>query len=175
MTDMCLLDSGKKCKPSNNIARLGQWFLMTKTFPELPNPAHTFPLSLDIGHQVFLVGIHRPNSWTNHFADFLEAQGISIEKTATPKKVQVPTRRVASLPAHFLTDPESSPSPYKKPRLMPTHPVRVLNEMFMLGLIPMFQDYLVSRRPSLELRRTMSCTVKQEGEGQFFLPRNWQR
>ena len=133
LTDMCLLDSGKKYKPSNNIARRGQWFLMTKTFLELPNPAHTFPLSSDIGHQVFLVGICRPDLWTNHFADFLEAQGISVEKTATSKKVQVPTRRVASLPAHFLTDPESSPSPHKKPRLMPTHPVRVLNEIFMLG------------------------------------------
>jgi hypothetical protein len=32
-----------------------------------------------------------------------------------------------------------------------------------------------SRCPSSEQRRTVSCTVKQEGEGQFFLPRNWQR
>ena len=47
--------------------------------------------------------------------------------------------------------------------------------MFMLGLIPMFQDYLGPRRPSFELRMTMSCTVKQEGEGQFFLPRNWKQ
>lgn len=110
---------------------------MTKTFPGLPNRAHTFPLSSDIGRQVFLVGIYPPDSWTNHFADFLDAQGISVEKTTTPKKVQVPTRRVASLPPHFLTDPESSPSPLKKPRLMSTHayPVRVLDEMFMLSLI----------------------------------------
>ena len=39
----------------------------------------------------------------------------------------------------------------------------------------MFQDYLGRRRPSFELRaagRTMSCTVKQEGEGHFFLPAN---
>jgi len=89
--------------------------------------------------------------------DFLEAQGISVEKAATPKKVQVPTRRIASLPPHFLTDPESSPSPHKKPRLVPTH------------------ARLGPRRPSFELRRTVSCTVKREGEGQFFLPRNWQR
>jgi hypothetical protein len=120
--------------------------------------------------------IYRSDSWINHFADFLEAQGISVEKTATPKKVQVPTRRIASLPPHFLTDPESSPSPHKKPRLTTTQAplVRILNEIFMLGLILMFQG---SRRPSFELRRTVSChgTVKQEGEGQFFLPRNWQR
>jgi hypothetical protein len=108
------------------------------------------------------------------FADFLEAQGISVEQTATPMKVQVPTRRIASLPPHFLTDPQSSPSPHKKPRLMSSQaPVRILNEIFMLGLILMFQ---VSHRPSSEQqRRTVSCTVKQEGEGQFFLPRNWQR
>ena len=74
------------------------------------------------------------------FVDFLEAQGISVEKAATPKKVQVPTRRIASLPPHFLTDPEPNPSPRKKPRLNTTrsHLVRVLNEMFMLGLILMF-------------------------------------
>jgi hypothetical protein len=136
LTDMCL-DSGKKCKPLNNIARLGQWFLMTKTFPELPNRAHTFPLSSDIGHQVFLVGIYHSDSWTNHYADFLEAQGISVEKTPTPKRFQVPTRRIASLPPHFLTDPESNPGPHKKPRLTSTHdhPVRVLNGIFILGLI----------------------------------------
>jgi len=93
--------------------------------------------------------------------DFLEAQGISVEKEATLKKVQVSTR-TASLPPHLLTDPESSRSPHKKPRLMPllTHP-----------------GYLGPRRPSFELRRTMSWTVKQEGpyegEGQFFLPRNF--
>ena len=104
----------------------------------------------------------------------MEAQGISVEKTATPTKVQVPTRRIASLPPHFLTEFESSPSPHKKPRLKSTHAhsVRVLNDIFMPGLILLFQ---VSRRPSFELRRTVSCTVKHEGEGQFFLPRNWQR
>ena len=126
---MCL-DSGKKYKPSNNIARRGRCFLMTKTFPELPNQAHTFPLSSDIGLQVFLVGIHSPNTGINHFADFLEAQGISVEKTTTPTKVQVPTRRIASLPPHFLTDPQSSPSPHKKPRLMSSQSqsVRAFNE-----------------------------------------------
>ena len=79
-----------------------------------------------------LVGIYRPDSEIHCFADFLEAQGISVEKTATPMKVQVPTRRIASLPPHFLTDPQSSPSPHKKPRLMSTqvHSVRVLNEIF---------------------------------------------
>jgi len=87
--------------------------------------------------------------------DFLEAQGISVEKTTTPMKV--PTRRIASLPPHFLSDPQSSPSPHKKPRLMSS------------------QAHSVTRRPSFELRRTVSCSVKQEGEGQFFLPRNWQR
>jgi hypothetical protein len=104
----------------------------------------------------------------------LEAQGISVEKATTPKKVQVPTRRIASLPPHFLTDPESSPSPLKKPRLNTTqsHLVRVLNEICMLGLILMFQG---SRRPSFEFRRTVSCTANREGEGQFFLPRNWQQ
>lgn len=126
---MCL-DSGKKCRPSNNIARRGRCFLMTKTFPELPNQVHTFPLSSDIGHQVFLVGIC-PGSENNYFADFLEAQGISVEKATTPTKVQVPTRRIASLPPHFLSDPQSSPSPRKKPRLMSSqsHSVRNLNEI----------------------------------------------
>ena len=168
---MCL-DSGKKCNPSNNIARRGQCFLMTKTFQELPNRAHTFPLSSDIGHQVSFSRNPSVDFWINHFADFLEAQGISVEKTATPMKVQAPTRRIASLPPHFLTEFESSPSPHKKPRLMSAHghSVRVLNEIFMFGLILTFQ---VSRCPSSELRRTVSCTVKHEGEGQFFLPRNW--
>jgi hypothetical protein len=130
---MCL-DSGKKYKPSNNIARRGQWFLMIRTFLELPNLAHTFPLSSDIGHQVFLVGICRPDSRNNRFTDFLEAQGISVEKEATPKKVQAPARRIASLPPHLLTDPESSLSPYKKPRLMPlfSHPVRTLSKYLYL-------------------------------------------
>jgi hypothetical protein len=92
--------------------------------------------------------------------DFLEAQGISVEKMPTPKRVQGPTRRIASLPPHFLTDPESSPTPHKKPRLSSTHA---------------HPGYLGPRRPSFELRRTISCTVNHEGEGQFFLPRNWQR
>lgn len=124
------LDSGKKCRPSNNIARRGQCFLTTKKFPELPNQVHTFPLSSDIGHQVFLVEICRPGSKNNHLSDFLEAQGISVEKTTTPTKV--PTRRIASLPPHFLSDPQSSPSPHKKPRLMSSqaHSVRNLHKIY---------------------------------------------
>ena len=108
----------------------------------------------------------------------MEAQGISVEKEATPKKVQVSTR-TASLPPHLLTEPESSPSPHKKPRLMPllSHPVRVLSEISYTWSNFLFQGYLGPRRPSFELRRTMSWTVKQEGpyegEGQFFLPRNF--
>ena len=46
-----------KRKPSSNIARRVQWFLMIKTFLELPNRTYTFPLSSDIGHQVFLVEV----------------------------------------------------------------------------------------------------------------------
>jgi len=94
--------------------------------------------------------------------DFLEAQGISIEKL-TPKKISmISTRRMASLPTHLLDDLEDSPRPYKKPRLMPllVHP-----------------SSSGPRHPSTELRRTVSWTVKQEGpyegEGQFFLPRNF--
>ena len=90
LTDICL-DSGKKYKPSSNIARSVRCFHMTKTFPELPNQAHTFPLSSDISLQVFLVGSHSPNTGINHFADFLEAQGISVEKATTPTKVKVPS------------------------------------------------------------------------------------
>jgi hypothetical protein len=109
---------------------------MIKTFLELPNPAHTFPLSSDIDHQVIMVEVRRSNFRNNRYADFLEAQGISVQETA-PKKVQVPTRRIASLPPHLLTDPESSPGPHKKPRLMPvlSHPVCILSEIHMLGLI----------------------------------------
>jgi len=94
--------------------------------------------------------------------DFLEAQGISVEKPPAPKKIL--PRRIASLPPHLLDDPEPNPSPHKKPKLMP------------LALLA-HPSYLGPRRPSYE-RRTMSWTVtKQEGpydgEGQFFLPRNF--
>lgn len=90
--------------------------------------------------------------------DFLEAQGISVEKRPTPLKHS--TRRTASLPPHVLNDLETSPNPRKKPRLTP-----ILAHPSSSG----------PRRPSFELRRTMSWTVtKQEaGEGQFFLPRNF--
>ena len=43
------------------------------------------------------------------------------------------------------------------------HPVRVFNEMFMLSLTPMFQDYLGPHCPSFDSRG-------QWAEGQFFLP-----
>ena len=53
----------------------------------------------------------------NRFADFLEAQGISVDKPSAPKKAFA--RRVTSLPPHFLEDPEPSPVPHKKLKLMP--------------------------------------------------------
>ena len=52
-----------------------------------------------------------------------------------------------------------------------------LDEIFIPALT-LFQSCSGPRRPSFELRRTMSWTVAKqegpyEGEGQFFLPRNF--
>ncbi|KAF8798159.1 hypothetical protein BYT27DRAFT_7203868 [Phlegmacium glaucopus] len=91
--------------------------------------------------------------------DFLEDQGISVGDKPTPKKSS--THRLAGLPPHVLSGLEPSPSPHKKRRLMP--------------LLP-HPDSSGPRRPSSEMRRTMSWTVRQkglfEGQSQFLLPRN---
>ena len=85
LTDMCL-DSGKKCKPSNNIARRGQSFLMIRTYRELPNQAHMFPLSLDIGHQVFLLEICRPDPRIILLQIFWRLKGFLLRRRLLPKK-----------------------------------------------------------------------------------------
>jgi len=120
-----------------------------------------------VPHDQDIPGATKPSTYVSFVfryrsPDFLEAQGISVEKPPALKKAFA--RRVTSLPPHLLEDPEPSPVPHKKPRLMPLlshdHP-----------------NYLGPRRPPCERRAITWTVTKQEGpydgQGQFFLPRNF--
>ncbi|KIM48895.1 hypothetical protein M413DRAFT_89409 [Hebeloma cylindrosporum] len=96
--------------------------------------------------------------------EFLEIQGIAMEEkksTQTPKRS---SRRIASLPPHLRCESEElEKPPIKRPRMVPS----MWGHAFPTD----------ARRPSAELRRTVSWTATQQpmsqaaGEGQFFLPR----
>jgi len=96
--------------------------------------------------------------------EFLEIQGIALEEkpTQTSKRSG---RRIASLPPHLYCESnEAREFPTKKPRIVPS--ISELAVKFPIDV----------RRPSAELRRTVSWTAIQPtsqtaGESQFFLPR----